>query len=428
MHQLADCEIKMAKRKPRTQQEKVELTYKQLARQRVENKQRRQILIGVSILSAVVLIIMSVAVVNELILKPGQPVAEVNGTTIRTDDFQERVRHERSMIINQYLQYVDLFGIEQAYQFSGVALLYGFTETAIVDNYEEFGGQVLDSMIDEILIRRAATEMGIQVSDEQVSQFIEEQYNYFRDGTPTPLPTSTPRPSPTPITPTDTLPTPFPSLTPRPSPTVVTEAAFDDLYGEQLDALDKVDVGEETLLESVEMQLLTERVREQLVADVPREVEQVNFDAMLFSTAVEASVYLMKLESGESFDDLAEQVQESLEGAASVQPSSWVPFDDIEEFYGRTVAELLFSLGVGTHSDVTATDDGRFALFRVIEREMRELSATALRSKEGELYTAWLVELRAAAQIEKQDYWFDRVPQTPALDFQALIPTPVPEQ
>jgi hypothetical protein len=416
----------MAKRKPQRQQDDAALTYKQLARQRRERKQRRQILVGVSIVSAIVITILLVAMVNELVIEPGQPVATVNGVDVTTDDFQQRVSFERSTIIDQYLQFSDLFGIEQAYQFSGMSLLYRFTETEIQDSYEEFGGQVLDAMIDEVLIHQAAADMGIQVSEEEVSRSLEEQYSYYREGTPTPLPTSTPRPSPTPITSTETIPTPAPTWTPRPTPTVVSEEGYQELYREQLRALDGVGVGEETLRGSLETQLLTGKVRERLMEEVPAEADQVSFEALVFSLPAEANLFLARLEAGESFEDLAEEVRAHPERDGTAQTSSWTPFDELVESYGSAVAEAAFSLEAGEWSELVTTEDGQIMIVYVTGHEVRELSATLLRTKENALYAAWLDQLRASAEIEKHDYWTDRVPQTPSLDYRYLIPTAVP--
>ncbi len=414
----------MAKRTPQRQLDDAALTYKQLARQRRERKQRRQILVGVSIVSAIVITILLVALVYELIIVPGQPVATVNGINVGTDEFRQRVSFERSTIINQYLQFSDLFGIEQAYQYSGMSLLYRFTETEILDSYEGFGEQVLDAMIDEVLIHRAAADMGIQVSEEEVSRTLEEQYAYYRDGTPTPLPTSTPRPSPTPIT--DTVPTPAPTWTPRPTPTVVTEKGFQELYREQLSALERTGAGEETLRASIETQLLTEKVREKLMEEVPTEADQVSFEALVFTLPAEANLYLARLEAGESFEELADEVRGHPEGDGTAQTSPWTPFDELVKSYGGAVAEAAFSLETGEWSELVNADDGRIMILYATGHEVRELSTTLLRTKESELYTAWLDGLRAAAEIEKHDYWVDRVPQTPSLDYRYLIPTPVP--
>jgi len=417
----------MAKRKKqRQQQAETALTYKEVARARRDTKLRRRVALAGGAIAAVIGIILIFGIVNELIIKPGQPIAQVDDTEITTTDFQDRVHLERALVINQYLQFADMVGVEQAYQYSRIAQLYQLTSTGLLDQYEEFGGQVLDTMTDEVLIRQAAAEIGLEVSDQEISQFIEEQVGYYRDGTPTPQPTPTPWPTSTPITPTDTLPTPIPTRTPLPTPTVVTQAAFEELYQEQLDTLE---VSKDSYQVTVETMLLVDKVREWLMEDAPREADQVELDMLFFAAEGEANDYLARLEAGEeSFDDLVDEAHANQEDGINAASVPWTPSDDLAERTSHIVAQLAFSLEVGGHSQVVTTNDGQFILFQVTNREeKRELSDSALRSKEDSLYTTWLEELREAAEINKYDDWISRVPKTPALDLQSLMPTPTPE-
>ncbi|MCK4832128.1 MAG: SurA N-terminal domain-containing protein, partial [Anaerolineales bacterium] len=271
----------MAKRNPPTQEKETVLTAKQIARSRRERKARRQIMIASGVLTAIVVVILGVGLVNELIVKPGQPVATVGDIEISTADFQDRVRLERGQTISLILQYAELLGVEQVY---GIA--------AQLDEYETIGEQVLDNMVSEVLIRRAADQIPLRVSVEEVSTMLEEREAYYRSGTPTPLPTFTPWPSPTPITATDTLPTPFPSITPRPSPTVVTQAAYEDLFRQRLRSME---TDEETYRAAIEMSLLVEKVRAWLMEDVPPMEDQLQLDVMLFTTEEKADEYLARL-------------------------------------------------------------------------------------------------------------------------------------
>ena len=312
----------MAKSKSR-KEEKAAVTPKELARARRERKARRQTLIAIGIVVALVVIVLSIGIVNELIVKPGQPVAEVGDTEITTKAFQERVRFQRMQTISLIEQYAQLFGVDQV---SGIA--------AQLDEYETVGQQVLDSMTQEVLVRQAADELGISVSEEEVSRYIEEQHGYYRDGTPTPMPTSTPLPTSTPITPTETLATPLPSRTPYPTATPVTEDAFDDSYSDQLRSLRSISVSEKTLRQVVEYQLLLDKVRDYLMQDVPTEADQVQLDVLIFATAEDANGYLTQLDEGDSFDSLIEQAQADSEDGATASTVSWTPVDLLAENYG----------------------------------------------------------------------------------------------
>jgi hypothetical protein len=181
------------------------------------------------------------------------------------------------------------------------------------------------------------------------------------------------------------------------------------------------------LLGTVEMQLLSDKIRARLLEDLPEVADQVSYDAMLFTTAAEANVFLVRLESGETWEDLVEEIKAmTAEEKPSAYSVPWATQEEVTDSMGEEIASLLFSLEVGVPSGVTATQDGRFGLFSVTGHEERELSSNYLRTKESELYTAWLEGLRAAAEIEKIDGWESRVPQVPALGLQYFVPTATP--
>ncbi len=404
----------MAKRNLPTQEKETVITPKQIARARHEGKARRQIMMASGVLTALVVVILGVGLVSELIVKPGQPVATVGDIEISTAEFQNRVRLERGQTISLILQYAELLGVEQVY---GIA--------AQLDEYETIGEQVLDTMVNEVLIRRAAAEIPLTVSDEEVSIMLEEREAYYRSGTPTPLPTYTPWPSPTPITRTDTIPTPFPSITPRPSPTVVTQSAFEDLFDQRLRSME---TDEETYRAAVEMQLLVESVRAWLMEAVPLEEDQVQLDMLLFAARETADEYLVQLEAGESFDALVSQVRADPDSEGiDVTSVLWTPFVELAADRGITVAQSAFALAADAHSPVIESGEGEYALLHVTGHEQRELSSSIQSQREDNLYTSWLEGLLESVAVEKHEYWRSRVPRTPSLDPRLLIPTPTPE-
>jgi parvulin-like peptidyl-prolyl isomerase len=401
----------MAKRK-RDAKAETTLTYKQIARERREKKHRRRMLIASAAIAAVIMIIMLVGVISELVIKPGQPVARVNDTEIRSEQFQERVRLERSQTIEQILQYAALFGVEQVYGFA-----------AQLDDYESVGEQVLEAMIDEALVRQGAAQLGINVSDDEVSRYLEEQIGYYRDGTPTLQPTLTPIPSPTPIT--DTVATPAPTLTPQPTPTLVTEEVYKDFYQQQLSLYKQLGVREETYRGIFQIQLLVEKVRERLMEGEPVEIDQVEAQALVLSNENDLNSYLERLQSGESFEDLMAEARDNSEDEINARSISWTPREELAEQYGAEAAEIAFSLTVGEYKDVVVSE--QYWILYVTGREERPLAASTLRAREDQVLTEWLTGLREAAEIEKYDSWRKRVPREPALDPRALIPTAVPE-
>lgn len=171
----------------RSTQKSKALTKKHIARLERERRQTRIIVWSAAAVVVIVLGLIGFSFFNDKVLKPRQVVARVADEQITTAQFQARVRLQRDQIIKQYAQYYQfgqMFGMdftEQLQQLEGQ-----LSEASAQD----LGQGVLDAMIDEILLRKEAGNLGITASDEEIDKRIEEVFNYFPDGTP--IPTITP--------------------------------------------------------------------------------------------------------------------------------------------------------------------------------------------------------------------------------------------
>jgi hypothetical protein len=319
---------------------------------------------------------------------------------------------QRAQTISLINQYADLLGVEQV---SGAA--------AQLDEYEAIGEQVLDLMIDEVLIRQGAAELGISVSDDEISVYLEKIEGYYRDGTPTPLPTSTPWPTSTPITPTQVTATPAPTRTPYPSPTVVTEASFNESYNNQISDFSKANVSEAAYRNSVQLQLLIEDIQEKLMETVPNEVEQAQMNMLVFTSEETANTYYARMLAGETFDELATEASTGEDDTVRTNSATWMPIDELAARWGNEVANMAFSLEPGDYSKVLSSVDDQFVIFELTGLKVRELSASSLSMLEQMYYDQWLEGLKENATIEKFDYWRNRIPTQPSIDLKTLIPT-----
>jgi hypothetical protein len=108
---------------------------------------------------------------------------------------------------------------------------------------------VLDSVVDETLIRQEAKRRGIVVSPAEVDAAVQEAFGFYPDGTPTPVasptagPTNTPAPTLTPtVGPSPTI---TPTVAPSATPTLVpaTSSARPILYATGFQRTDDVDGG-----------------------------------------------------------------------------------------------------------------------------------------------------------------------------------------
>ena len=141
-------------------------TKKHVARRQREARQTRILLIIVIVIGVIILGLLGYGIVDQLIIKPRIPVAEVDATVIRLKEFQSQVQYARAQSLNQlyqYYMYGQQFG-EYGTSFTDSARLIAMNMSDTVG----FGQGVLDEMIDWVLIRKAAKEHGITVSKEEI--------------------------------------------------------------------------------------------------------------------------------------------------------------------------------------------------------------------------------------------------------------------
>jgi peptidyl-prolyl cis-trans isomerase C len=254
----------MAKKKKKKARE---LTRKEIRLSKKAQRQRRMILVGVAIVTAVVVFLLAFGFYQEYLVKPREPVAMVGEVPIRTDAYQKMVRYYRSNLKNQLAMLQDQLSrldpddqstefIAQYYQQQIEQL-----QTQLEDT-QTLGEQVLDDMIDDELIRQEAVRRGIAVTPEEVQLEIETQFGYERNP---------PTPTPTPII-TATL-----TITPTPTATPMTLDRFQELYATTLEALkDRAGFSEADFRHIFENMLLREKLQETMGQEVPTIADQVH--------------------------------------------------------------------------------------------------------------------------------------------------------
>lgn len=360
-------------------------TRKQLSRAQKEAELQRRIILGSAFLLGAVIIILLAGFLYDQLVVPRQPIATVNGTTIPVEAYQKRVNYERYRLFSA----IDRTG-KQLLQFNpndtSVAFLlnmYSQQLDQLIQQYQSIPLDVLETMIEETLMREKAAELGVTVSDEEVEtrlrQIIATQLNAITQAdadatatavaqraatqtaeaaaaTPTPTETITETESITttaPITPTAT---PFPT----PTPNILTEEAYRtglETYLKNMNAF--FDFTEADLREVVYNEVLREKVREAVIADVPTEEEQVNLRALLLPDEETAQQALEELRAGKEMEAVANELSATFAGDLG-----WVS-------RGQTVPEFeeaAFSLEPGEISEPVQTDFG-WHIIEVLERD-----------------------------------------------------------
>ena len=159
------------------------ISRRRLARQVERRKQRRLTLLITIGIVVVALGVVAYALLYNSVIVPNQPVASVGSETITTRDWQTEVRYQRLSLIRQYQQYYQIYtslGMDPASQSITVQI------QSQLNDPTTLGNSVLDQMIDDIVIKNQAAQVGITVTQAEVDQAMQAAFAYFPNGTPTP--------------------------------------------------------------------------------------------------------------------------------------------------------------------------------------------------------------------------------------------------
>jgi peptidyl-prolyl cis-trans isomerase D len=369
------------------------------------------------------------------VLADREAVANVNGEKITSGQWQERVRLERVSLYNQLSQYQyfqQAFGMDTTQQQQEIQLNLTSPET--------MGDRVLNSMIDEALIRQEAKKRGISVSADEVENYIQEAYQYFPDGTPTPTITPTEFAYPTlsaqqltlfPSTATATAAassTPDLTSTPTatatnapPTPTAVPEMAtvsptpytldvYKENFQKTLDQFKGYDISEQTLRTVYEMQLLRTRLMDDVEKDLPKTDIQVLARHILVDTEAEAQAIEELLNRGEDFAEIAKEKSKDTGSGQNGGDLGWAPASN----YVPEFAEAVKTQEIGEIGPPVKTQFG-YHIIQVIAREELPLTASEFEQKKQTAFDEWLKSIHDSAKINISEIWKTRVPTEPVL-------------
>lgn len=432
---------------------------KHIARLERERKQTRLILyVFFGVLAAVALLLFY-GWLDANVLQLNRPVAIVGNVKILAKDFEPRVRLRRQQLIDdysQYLQYQQFFGMDVSAQLQSI-------ETQL--NAPELVGQsVLDAMIDEQLIRLEAEKRGIVVSEEELNERIEAEFDFYPNGSPTPsltptvmvLPTepdlsefitptpnvtatppatptieSTPSAPPQPTVegataePTATLeptatatatlaptatPTTGPTSTPLPTATPFTREGFENVLKDVNENLAKHGIDETYVRSFFENLILRERLEEILSADIPTHETQIRARHILVADQATALNLIEKLKNGADFAELAREFSTDTGSGAQGGDLGWFGKNQmVPEF--ETAAYALENPGDFTLEP--AQSEFGFHIIQLMAKRDMPLTADQLKQAKDAALKEWLTAAREEYGVETFDFWKQRVPDEP---------------
>jgi parvulin-like peptidyl-prolyl isomerase len=386
----------MAKRvrKPAEPAEPKRLTKKQIAKSARVRRRERNTIIGLTLVAVLVVGVLIYGAVHEYVVKPNSPIATVDGVPISTRLYQKYWRYmhaNTSATLQQYQAELDQLNAKSEKS---------DTDTILIQYYQQMVQQlknqlmgldmaVLDSMIDDELVRQEARKEGITVTPEEVQAEIEKAFGFERNP-PTPTPTAV-------VTETATA---TETATPAPTPTVMTEAQFQSAYTRQRDYVQQqFGFTEQEFRALFEVQLLRDKLQAVLAERVPTTEEQVHARHILVETEEEAKKVIERLKAGEDFAALAKELSKDDSNKDKGGDLGW---------FGRGVMvtefeNAAFALEPGKISDLVKTDYG-YHIIQVLEKDANHpLDEATLSQRKSNALKDWLSTQRYSDRVKR--YW-----------------------
>ncbi len=363
--------------------EKQGVTKKHLAKQERERRETRAILIATLSIAAIVVGLLAYVLVDNYIVKPSTVVASVGEKKITVREFQPVVKFTRLNMLNQasnYYYYYQMLGsYGSSFLTTAQDLVTSLNSPAVI------GEQVLNTMVEDILIEEEAAKRGITVSDEEVALAMQEAFEFYPEGTPTPT-----------ITPT---------------PTVFTTKVYGGVLKDYYQNVSTYGVPRDVVERSFRTQLLREKLLEAVTADLKPEQEQVWARHILVATEDEAKSVLEALNAGEDWNTLAATYSTDTSNKDNGGDLGWFGRGTMVQAF----EDAAFALKEGEISEPVKTDFG-YHIIQCVGHAVNPLDASAFATLKQTTFTNWLSALRTSRNdIVIDDRWVEFTPSTPAV-------------
>lgn len=253
--------------------------------------------------------------------------ATVNGSPISVEDYQKQVTQVEAFFEQEGLDLESEEGRERLAQARR---------------------QVLEQMVDQELIRQAAVEMDVSISDAELESHIQE---------------------------------------------IIEQSGGQEQFSQSLQATGaSYDDFRQMLLD----QLLSEAIFSAVTASIDSVAEQVHARHILLPTRERAEEVLTRLQTGEDFAFLAGEYSEDVSsrergGDMGFFPRSVMPPE---------VEDAAFSLDIGQTSEIIESPFG-FHIIQVLEREEREIAVEIFENLRQQTFMQWLQGQRENSTIER---------------------------
>lgn len=169
---------------------KAAASQRRISRREREDRQRRQLYIGLAIAAAISVVILAGFALNEYVIKPRAVLASVNGVEIRRRDYWKVRSVDLINQVNQYNQFAQLVDPSQQQQYLTLA------QQAASQLDDVWGSTSIDDatltrMVEDQVYLQSLDDLHLTISDQDVQDYLHTQFQ------PSNAPIFTPTPEPT---------------------------------------------------------------------------------------------------------------------------------------------------------------------------------------------------------------------------------------
>ncbi len=365
------------------------LTRRQQARHEKEQNAQRTIT-WIAIAVVVIVVALSAIALGGVALQSQKKMATIDNAAITAGDFQRRQKYERTLLRFQIYKYQSDLDNLQAEGGEGLESLIqqyqiylsSLEQQLSTDNAELFGKGVLDSMVEEELIRKEAATRGIAVSEQEIDIQIEKTMGYDREAASAAVTETT--------TTTGT--------------TQTTLEEFQTAYQNFKTNILTGSISEAEYRDIVKAGLLQAQVQDAISENVQTTEDQVEAVVLITGTAESALVFQTRLNSGEATTEtLITELNSDAATASAGYSLPWLPLGYLGGQVGPDVEQVAFNTPVGRASEPVMGLDGNYYVIYVTGHEERELSDDLLEDARQEQYNSW-VETQKESRVEYFDW------------------------
>lgn len=424
--------------------------------ERAEQQQKMLIIGAVAVISLVIFLVVG-GTIFETYFRPNQPIATIGDEVITIAEFEARVRYERVQWIYRYDQAKLL--LEQLGDNPEIVSQVQQQMQQVVNILDPipFAERILNQLIDERLIRQEMQRREVFIGEDEINVAVLARYSFFPDGTLTEEPTETLQATSTfsvtqyaittatetaTITPTLTpiievtsgiftlTPSPTEGDTPTPeatatggiatlTPTVMTTQIMGDNMLTELAIFVDMGFDEAELRKLHEFDLYRQKLFEAITSDVERDQEQVWVRHILVADEAAALDVLTRLEEGEDWVDLVEEL--SLNPTSSLQGGDlgWFSNHPQEPDYTQEFMDAAFAMEIGDISQPIESPTG-WHVIQILGKETRQLLLNELNQIKENIFLDYLETLRENTEISIIQNWQARVPNQPGISTNPL--------